>query len=93
MKTLKGDPGGQRLFRHANGGCVLLAKSGRAVSFWTDEKDRVHVVERLDGVGFKATGTRLKKDGWSCVGPGLGFSYLLEEEDQWGSGKAHGHDA
>jgi hypothetical protein len=81
MKTSKGDPGAQRLFEHANGGCVLLTKSGEAVSFWVDEHNRSHVIERLEGVDFKATGTHLKEAGWRCVGPGLGFSYLLEKED------------
>jgi hypothetical protein len=80
MKTNMGHPGKQRLFRHANGGAILLEKSGRAVSFWTDEKGKVYVAKRLDGVDFRATGTQLKKDGWQCVGPGLEFSYLLEED-------------
>jgi len=84
MRSPKGDPGGQRLFQHANGGCVLLAKSGEAVSFWVDGKNGAHVIERLNGVDFRATGTQLKKDGWRCVGPGLEFSRLLDKASSEG---------
>jgi len=84
MANPKGDPGAQRLFQHANGGCVLLAKPGEAVSFWVDEKNGPHVIKRLKGVDFRATGTQLKKDGWRCVGPGLEFSWLLDEASSEG---------
>jgi hypothetical protein len=79
MSVTRGNPGTQRVFQHPNGECILLVKSGEAVSFWVDENNRPHVIERLKGVDFKATGTQLKKDGWRCVGPGLEFSHLLSE--------------
>jgi len=84
MRNPKGNPGAQRLFQHANGGCVLLVKSGGAVSFWIDDNNGAHVIERLKDVNFRATGTQLKKDGWRCVGPGLEFSWLLDETSSEG---------
>ncbi len=47
----------QRVFEHASGRYILLTKAGRAVSFWVDERDRIHVLEELEDVDFKATGT------------------------------------
>jgi hypothetical protein len=67
----------QRVFRHASGRCILLTKAGRAVSFWVDEQECAHVLEELEGVDFKATGTWLKKEGWRCIGPGLELEKLL----------------
>lgn len=81
-ESQKSGPGSQRLFQHVNGACVLLSKTGVAVSFWIDEEEQVHVVKKLEGVDFKATGTQLKKDGWKCVGPGMEFAWLLEEKDK-----------
>jgi hypothetical protein len=72
--------GSQRVFQHADGGYVLLTKAGKAVSFYMDEQDVIHVLEKLEGVDFKATGTQLKKEGWKCIGPGIEFSRLLEGE-------------
>lgn len=72
--------GSQRVFQHANGRYILLTKAGTAVSFRVDEQDAVHVLEKLEGVDFKATGTQLKKEGWKCIGPGIEFSRLLEGE-------------
>jgi hypothetical protein len=78
---MKTTPGTQRLFHHIKGKYVLLSKAGLAVSFWIDEQNQVQIVERLNDVDFKATGTRLKKEGWKCVGPGMEYAWLLEEED------------
>ena len=72
--------GTQRVFQHADGRYILLTKGGKAISFWIDEQDAIHVLERLEGVDFKATGTQLKKEGWKCIGPGLEFHRLLEGE-------------
>ena len=68
----------QRVFQHTSGRCILLTKAGKAVSFRVDERDRIRVLEELEGVDFKATGTQLKKEGWQCIGPGLEFQRLLE---------------
>ncbi len=68
----------QRLFRHTSGRYILLTKTGRAVSFWIDERQRANVLEELEGVDFKATGTWLKKEAWRCIGPGVEFEKLLE---------------
>jgi hypothetical protein len=51
-----------------------------AVSFWIDEQNQVQLVERLSDVDFKATGTQLKEEGWKCIGPGMEYAWLLEEE-------------
>jgi hypothetical protein len=72
--------GSQRVFQRADGQYVLLTKGGRAVSFYVDQQDAIHVVEKLQGVDFKATGTQLKKEGWKCIGPGLEFNRLLGGE-------------
>jgi len=72
--------GTQRVFQHADGRHILLTKAGKAVSFWIDEQDAVHVLEKLEGVDFKATGTQLKKEGWKCIGPGIEFDRRLEGE-------------
>jgi hypothetical protein len=72
--------GSQRVFQHADGGYILLTKGGKAVSFRIDEQDAVHVLEELEGVDFKATGSQLKKEGWKCIGPGIEFNRLLEGE-------------
>ena len=70
--------GSQRVFQRADGQYVLLTKQGKAISFYIDAQDAIHVVEKLEGVDFKATGTQLKKEGWKCIGPGLEFNRLLE---------------
>jgi len=70
----------QCVFQHISGRYILLTKAGKAVSFWVDDRERAHVLEELEGVDFKATGTQLKKEGWQCIGPGLEFERLLEEE-------------
>ena len=70
----------QRVFEHASGRYILLTKAGREVSFWVDERDRIHVLEELEDVDFKATGTHLKKEGWRCIGPGIEFDTLLKEK-------------
>ena len=79
---MKATPGTQRLFQHINGKYVLLSKAGVAVSFWIDEQNRVQLVERLSDVDFKATGTQLRKEGWQCVGPGMEYAWLLEEQER-----------
>ena len=71
----------QRVFQHESGRYILLTKAGKAVSFWLDERDRAHVLDELEGVDFKATGTQLKKEGWRCIGPGVEFERLLEGGD------------
>lgn len=68
----------QRVFQHTSGRYILLTKAGKAVSFRVDERDRIHVLEELEGVDFKATGTQLKKEGWRCIGPGVEFERLLD---------------
>ena len=73
-------PGQQRLFQDRAGRCILLHKAGIAVSFMKDEDGTVHVVERIEGIDFKATGSQLKRDGWTCIGPGMAFARLLEPE-------------
>ncbi|MEA3280787.1 MAG: hypothetical protein U9Q38_09350 [Thermodesulfobacteriota bacterium] len=70
----------QRVFQHTSGRYILLTKAGKAVSFRVDEGDRIHVLEELEGVDFRATGTQLKKEGWRCIGPGIEFDALLKEE-------------
>jgi hypothetical protein len=72
--------GSQRVFQRADGQYVLLTKQGKAISFYIDAQDAVQIVEKLEGVDFKATGTQLKKEGWKCIGPGLEFNRLLEGE-------------
>lgn len=77
---MKTTPGTQRLFQHINGKYVLLSKAGVAVAFRIDEKDQIQIVERLNDVDFKATGSQLKKEGWKCVGPGMEYAWLLESK-------------
>lgn len=72
-------PGNQRLFQDREGRRVLLHKAGIAVSFWLDEDNMVHVVERITRIDFKETGTQLKQNGWTCVGPGMAYAGLLED--------------
>jgi len=67
----------QRVFQHTSGRYILLTKAGKAVSFRVDERYGIHVLEELEGVDFKATGTQLKKEGWRCIGPGIEFDALL----------------
>jgi hypothetical protein len=52
-----------------------------AVSFWIDAQNQVQISERLNDVDFKATGTQLKKEGWNCIGPGMEYAWLLEEQE------------
>ena len=68
----------QRVFQHQSGRYILLTKAGKAISFWIDERECAHILEELDGVDFKATGTWLKKEGWHCIGPGVEFEKMLE---------------
>jgi hypothetical protein len=70
----------QRVFQHPDGRYILLTKAGKAVGFWIDPQDKIHVSQELEDVDFKATGTQLKKDGWKCIGPGIEFDNLLEPE-------------
>jgi hypothetical protein len=76
--SLEISPGHQRLFQHSAGRCVLLHKAGIAVSFRLAEDSTVRVLERIEGVDFKATGNQLIKDGWKCIGPGMAYAWLLE---------------
>jgi hypothetical protein len=76
--SMKEKLGTQRVFQHADGRYILLTKAGKAVSFWIDEQGAIHVLEELEGVDFKATGTQLKKEGWKCIGPGVEFDRLLD---------------
>ena len=79
-KSIEIAPGQQRLFQDRTGRCVLLHKAGIAVSFIVDEDGTARMVERIEGVDFKATGSQLKRDGWTCIGPGMIYSHLLEPE-------------
>ena len=72
----------QRVFQHTSGRYILFTKAGEVVSFWVDERECAHVLEGLEGVDFKATGTQLKTEGWQCIGPGVEFERLLEGEDK-----------
>jgi len=78
---MKTSPGTQRLFESIDGRYVLLSKAGVAVSFWIDEQNQVQLVQRLSDVDFKATGTQLKREGWKCVGPGMAYAWLLEDQE------------
>ena len=55
--TIDISPSHQRLFQDSAGRCVLLHKAGIAVSFWLDSDNTVHVVEKIEGIDFKETGT------------------------------------
>jgi len=77
--TIDISPGHQRLFQDSAGRCVLLHKAGIAVSFWLDSDNTVHVVEKIEGIDFKETGTQLKREGWKCIGPGMAYAWLIEE--------------
>jgi hypothetical protein len=79
--NLQISPGMQRLFRNERNQYILLHKAGIAVSFWIGEGGVIRVGERLAGVEFKATGSRLKKEGWKCVGPGMNYSWLLTDKE------------
>ncbi len=72
-------PGTQRLFQDGTGRRVLLHKAGIAVSFWLDENDTVHIVDRIEGIDFTETGLQLIHDGWKCIGPGMTYAWLLKE--------------
>lgn len=74
-------PGRQRLFQDGSGRYVLLHKAGIAVSFRLADDGTVQVVERIEGVDFKATGNGLKRDGWTCIGPGMAYARLLDDTD------------
>ena len=79
--SVENSPGRQRLFQDQEGRSVLLHKAGIAVSFWIEQDHTVRVVERVEGIDFKETGTRLKRDGWRCIGPGMEYAWLLEETE------------
>ncbi|MBW2569697.1 MAG: hypothetical protein JRD93_12300 [Deltaproteobacteria bacterium] len=69
----------RRVFQHISGCYILLTKAGKAVSFLVNnERDRIHVLEEMEGVDFNATGTQLKKEGWRCIGPGIEFEGLFK---------------
>ena len=80
-KAIERSPGHQRLFQDQAGHCVLLHKAGIAVSFVLAEDGTARVVERIEGIDFKATGSRLKRDGWRCIGPGMAYARLLDKAD------------
>ena len=74
-------PGHQRLFRHSTGRCILLHTAGIAISFMLDEDGNARVIERIEGIDFKATGSQLKREGWKCIGPGMDYTRLLEVDE------------
>ena len=74
-------PGLQRLFKDGTGRCVLLHKTGIAVSFWLDENDAVRVLDRIEGIDFQETGNQLIREGWKCIGPGMEYAWLIEKTD------------
>jgi len=76
-KSVEISPGLQRLFQDPSGRCVLLHKTGIAVSFWLDEDGSVHVVDRIEGIDFKETGSQLIREGWKCIGPGMDYAWLI----------------
>jgi hypothetical protein len=80
--TVDISPGHQRLFQDHAGRCILLHKAGIAVSFWLGKDNAVRVVERIEGIDFKETGTQLKRDGWKCIGPGMAYAWLFKKNDR-----------
>ena len=80
-KSVEISPGQQRLFRAPSGRCVLLHKTGIAVSFWLAENNAVRVVDRIEGIDFKKTGNQLIREGWKCIGPGMEYACLIEKTD------------
>ncbi|BBO75798.1 hypothetical protein DSCW_32150 [Desulfosarcina widdelii] len=78
-KSVEISPGQQRLFQDQSGRCVLLHKTGIAVSFWLTEDNAVHVVDRIEGIDFKKTGSQLIREGWKCIGPGMDYAWLIEK--------------
>ncbi len=75
----KRDPSSQRLFSYPGNRFVLIAKSGQAVAFSLDAGGTPEVIERIQDVDFRATGTLLIQNGWRCVGPGLEYAALLSD--------------
>ncbi|OEU77635.1 MAG: hypothetical protein BA865_11540 [Desulfobacterales bacterium S5133MH4] len=43
------------MFQHISRRYILLTRACKAVSFWVEERGRAHVLEKLEGVDFKAT--------------------------------------
>jgi hypothetical protein len=76
-KPIERSPGQQRLFQDRSGRCVLLHKTGVAVSFWLDEHNAVRVVDRIEGIDFRETGSQLICEGWKCIGPGMEYAFLI----------------
>ena len=68
----------QRLFQKGGNHFVLMHKNGMAVAFQLDHNGMVVVVDRQTDVSFTPTGISLIEDGWTCVGPGLEYSWLFE---------------
>lgn len=68
----------QRLFQKGENHFVLMHKNGIAVAFQLDHNGNVNGVDRQTNVSFTATGISLIENGWTCVGPGLEYSWLFE---------------
>ena len=72
------NPGLQRLFQKGTNNFVLLHKYGQAVAFQSDQNGNINILDRQTDIDFTSTGLFLLDDGWTCVGPGLTYSRLLE---------------
>ena len=68
----------QRLFKKGATNFVLLHKDGKAVAFQLDQNGDVTIIERQTDIRFRSTGLSLLEEGWTCVGPGLEYSFLFE---------------
>jgi hypothetical protein len=72
----------QRLFLKNTNNFVLLHKNGMAIAFQLDQEGNLSIVDRQNDINFRSTGRLLLEEGWTCVGPGLEYSWLFECGDR-----------